>query len=128
MASGQVIGAYGLTEPEAGSDSGGTRTTAKLIEDGPDAGCWVLNGSKRFITNAGEAGTYIVTARTGDREDGSAEISAFILDKDTPGFSVGRLEEKLGLHASNTGELLFQNAKIPADQMLGARGRAGRSS
>ena len=122
MASGKVIGAYGLTEPEAGSDSGGTRTTAKLIEEGPDAGCWVINGSKRFITNAGEAGTYIVTARTGDREDGSAEISAFILDKDTPGFSVGRLEEKLGLHASNTGELLFQNAKIPANQMLGTKG------
>jgi alkylation response protein AidB-like acyl-CoA dehydrogenase len=82
----------------------------------------VINGSKRFITNAGQAGTYIVTARTGDREDGSAEISAFILDKNTPGFSVGRLEEKLGLHASATGELLFQNAKIPADQMLGAKG------
>jgi alkylation response protein AidB-like acyl-CoA dehydrogenase len=121
MASGQVIGAYGLTEPEAGSDSGGTRTTARF-EDGADGGCWVINGSKRFITNAGQAGTYIVTARTGDREDGSAEISAFILDKNTPGFSVGRLEEKLGLHASATGELLFQNAKIPADQMLGAKG------
>src|SRR4029079_10034078 len=63
MASGKVIGAYGLTEPEAGSDSGRTRTTAKF-EDGADGGCWVLNGSKRFITNAGEAGTYIVTART----------------------------------------------------------------
>jgi alkylation response protein AidB-like acyl-CoA dehydrogenase len=122
MASGKIIGAYGLTEPEAGSDSGGTRTTAKLIEDGPDAGCWVINGSKRFITNAGEAGTYIVTARTGDREDGSAEISAFIIEQGTPGFSIGRLEEKLGLHASNTGELLFQNAKIPANQMLGAKG------
>jgi len=121
MASGQVIGAYGLTEPEAGSDSGGTRTTARF-EDGPDGGCWVINGSKRFITNAGQAGTYIVTARTGERNDGSAEISAFILDKDTAGFSVGRLEEKLGLHASATGELLFQNAKIPANQMLGAKG------
>jgi alkylation response protein AidB-like acyl-CoA dehydrogenase len=121
MASGKVIGAYGLTEPEAGSDSGGTRTTAKF-EDGADGGCWVLNGSKRFITNAGEAGTYIVTARTGDREDGSAEISAFIIESGTPGFEIGRLEEKLGLHASNTGELLFQNAKIPANQMLGTKG------
>jgi butyryl-CoA dehydrogenase len=121
MASGKVIGAYGLTEPEAGSDSGGTRTTARF-EDGADGGCWVLNGSKRFITNAGEAGTYIVTARTGDREDGSAEISAFIIEDGTPGFSIGRLEEKLGLHASNTGELLFQNAKIPANQILGAKG------
>ncbi len=121
MASGKVIGAYGLTEPEAGSDSGGTRTTAKF-EEGADGGSWVLNGSKRFITNAGEAGTYIVTARTGDREDGSAEISAFIIEAGNPGFSIGRLEEKLGLHASNTGELLFQKARIPANQMLGAKG------
>ncbi len=121
MASGKVIGAFGLTEPEAGSDSGGTRTTAKL-EDGADGGSWVLNGGKRFITNAGQAGTYIVTARTGDRDDGSAEISAFIIEAGTPGFSIGRLEEKMGLHASATGELLFENARIPADQMLGSKG------
>jgi alkylation response protein AidB-like acyl-CoA dehydrogenase len=121
MASGKVIGAFGLTEPEAGSDSGATRTTAKF-EDGADGGCWILNGRKRFITNAGQAGTYVVTARTGNRDDGSAEISAFILDKDTPGFSIGRLEEKLGLHASATGELLFDNARIPADQILGGKG------
>ena len=63
-----------------------------------------------------------MTARTGDRDDGCAEISAFILEKDTPGFSIGRLEEKLGLHASATGELLFENAKIPADQILGSKG------
>ena len=126
MASGKVIGAYGLTEPEAGSDSGGTRTTARF-EDGPDGGCWILNGRKRFITNAGQAGTYVVTARTGERPDGSAEISAFILDKDTPGFSVGRLEEKLGLHASATGELLFENAKIPGSQMLGAKGEGWKT-
>src|SRR3954468_20396949 len=75
MASGEVIGAYGLTEPSAGSDAGGTRTTARF-EDGPDGGCWVIDGGKRFITNAGQAGTYVVTARTGDRPDGSAEISA----------------------------------------------------
>ena len=121
MASGEVIGAFGLTEPEAGSDSGGTRTTAKL-EDGADGGSWVLNGRKRFITNAGQAGTYVVTARTGDREDGSADISAFIIEAGTPGFSIGRLEEKMGLHASATGELLFENARIPADQILGAKG------
>ena len=121
MASGKVIGAYGLTEPEAGSDSGGTRTTAKF-EEGADGGCWVLNGGKRFITNAGQAGTYIVTARTGERDDGSPEISAFIIEAGTAGFSIGRLEEKMGLHASATGELLFENAKIPVDQMLGAKG------
>ncbi|MDP8905546.1 MAG: acyl-CoA dehydrogenase family protein [Chloroflexota bacterium] len=120
MAQGHVLGAYGLTEPEAGSDSGGTRTSARF-EDG-DGGWWVLNGRKRFITNAGQAGTYIVTARTSGRDDGSPEISAFIVEADTPGFAVGRLEEKLGLHASATGELLFEECRIPADRLLGQRG------
>jgi len=121
MARGEVIGAYGLTEPGAGSDSGGTRTTARH-EDGPDGGTWVIDGGKRFITNAGQAGTYIVTARTGTRDDGSAEISAFIVPADTHGFSVGRLEEKLGLHASATGELSFEDARVPAANLLGERG------
>lgn len=126
MASGQVIGAYGLTEPGAGSDSGGTRTTARL-EDGPDGGTWVIDGGKRFITNAGQAGTYIVSARTGLREGGSPEISAFIVPADTPGFSVGRLEEKLGLHASATGELFFDGARIAAANLLGERGDGFRT-
>jgi alkylation response protein AidB-like acyl-CoA dehydrogenase len=123
MAAGEVIGAYGLTEPGAGSDSGGTRTTARL-DDGPGGGeaAWVIDGGKRFITNAGQAGTYVVTARTGARDDGSAEISAFIVPADTPGFSVGRLEDKLGLHASATGELLFDGARVPAANLLGERG------
>jgi len=121
MARGEVIGAYGLTEPAAGSDSGGTRTTARH-EDGPDGGTWVLDGAKRFITNAGQAGTYIVTARTGNRDDGGAEISAFIVPADTPGFSIGRVEEKLGLHASATGELLFDGARVPAADLLGEQG------
>jgi alkylation response protein AidB-like acyl-CoA dehydrogenase len=121
MASGKVIGAYGLTEPGAGSDSGGTRTTARF-EEGPDGGAWVLDGGKRFITNAGQAGTYVVTARTGDRPDGAPEISAFIVPADTPGFTVGRLEDKLGLHASATGELVFDGARVPAANMLGGRG------
>jgi alkylation response protein AidB-like acyl-CoA dehydrogenase len=117
MAGGDVIGAYGLTEPGAGSDSGGTRTTARQ-----DGDTWVIDGGKRFITNAGQAGTYIVTARTGEREDASPEISAFIVPADTPGFSVGRLEDKLGLHASATGELVFTGARVPAANMLGERG------
>jgi len=121
MASGKVLGAYGLTEPGAGSDAGGTRTTARF-EDGADGGCWVLDGGKRFITNAGQAGTYIVTARTGTTDKGNAEVSAFIVTADTPGFSVGRLEEKMGLHASATGELLFDRAKVPAGNMLGEKG------
>ena len=122
MASGQVLGAYGLTEPGAGSDSGGTRTTAKFDSNGRKGGSWVINGGKRFITNAGQAGTYIVTAKTGAREDGSPEISAFIVEQNAPGFTVGRLEEKMGLHASATGELLFEDCRVPAENMLGAQG------
>ena len=118
MASGKVIGAYGLTEPGAGSDAGGTRTTAEADDDG-----WVLYGSKRFITNAGQAGTYVITARTGSRDNGSAEISAFIVPADTPGFRVARLEDKLGLHASATGELAFDGVKVPRENLLGERGQ-----
>ena len=120
MASGEVLGAYGLTEPGAGSDSRGTRTRAHR-----DGESWVLNGSKRFITNAGVAGTYIVTAVT-DREEGSGKISAFIVEADTPGFSIGRMEEKMGLHASNTGELIFEDARIPAENLLGEEGEGDR--
>jgi alkylation response protein AidB-like acyl-CoA dehydrogenase len=128
MASGQVIGAYGLTEPGAGSDAGGTRTTARLEGDvDGEGGEWVVDGSKRFITNAGQAGTYIITARTGSKDDGTAEISAFILPADTPGFRVVRIEDKLGLHASATGELAFDRCRIPAENLLGDRGDGFRT-
>lgn len=120
LASGEVLGAYGLTEPGAGSDSRGTRTRAR--RDGDE---WVLNGSKRFITNAGVAGTYIVTAVT-DREADSGRISAFIVEADTPGFSIGRMEEKMGLHASNTGELIFEDCRIPAANLLGEEGEGDK--
>jgi alkylation response protein AidB-like acyl-CoA dehydrogenase len=126
MASGKVLGAYGLTESNAGSDAAGTRTTAHH-EPGPDGGTWVINGQKRFITNAGQAGTYIVTARTGTNPDGSGAISAFIVPADTPGFSVGRLEEKLGLHASATGELRFDDVRVPAANLLGEEGAGFRA-
>src|SRR3954447_19034196 len=126
LASGAVIGAYGLTEPGAGSDAGGTRTTARR-ESTPDGDSWVIDGGKRFITNAGQAGTYIVTARTGSTDKGDAEISAFIVPADTPGFSVGRLEEKMGLHASATGELIFERARIPAGNLLGEQGKGFRT-
>ncbi len=125
MASGDVLGAYGLTEPGAGSDAGGTRTVARH-EDGPDGGSWILDGSKRFITNAGEAGTYIVTAKTGENARGEAEITAFIVPSETRGFSIGRLEDKLGLHASATGELQFDAARIPAANLLGEQGEGFR--
>jgi len=126
MASGEVIGAYGLTEPGAGSDAGGTRTTARR-EETPDGDSWVIDGGKRFITNAGQAGTYIVTARTGTTAKGDAEISAFILPADTPGFSIGRVEDKMGLHASATGELIFDGCRIPADNLLGEQGQGFRT-
>jgi alkylation response protein AidB-like acyl-CoA dehydrogenase len=126
MAGGEVIGGYGLTEPGAGSDAGGTRTTARL-EDGADGGTWVIDGGKRFITNAGQAGTYIITARTGSKDDGSAEITAFILPADTAGFRVGRLEDKMGLHASATGELIFDGCRLPAANLLGERGDGFRT-
>jgi alkylation response protein AidB-like acyl-CoA dehydrogenase len=133
MASGQVIGAYGLTEPGAGSDAGGTRTTARWEgENGADwsadaRGEWVIDGSKRFITNAGQAGTYIITARTGTRDDGNPEISAFILPADTPGFRVVRIEDKLGLHASATGELAFDRCRLASENLLGERGDGFRT-
>ena len=120
MASGEVIGAYGLTEPGAGSDSRGTRTRARREGDE-----WVLDGSKRFITNAGVAGTYVVTAVT-EREAESGKISAFIVEAETPGFSIGRMEEKMGLHASNTGELIFEGARIPAENLLGEEGEGDK--
>jgi alkylation response protein AidB-like acyl-CoA dehydrogenase len=126
MASGEVIGAYGLTEPGAGSDAGGTRTTARR-EETPDGDSWVIDGGKRFITNAGQAGTYVVTARTGTTAKGDTEISAFIVPAETPGFSIGRVEEKMGLHASATGELIFDGCRVPAGNLLGKQGEGFRT-
>ena len=122
LASGAMLGAYGLTEPMAGSDAGGTRTTARR-----DGGDWVIDGQKRFITNAGQAGLYILTARTGSNDDGSAQISAFIVPADSQGFSVGRLEEKMGLHASATGELQLDGVRVPAANLLGEEGAGFKS-
>ena len=115
-ASGEVIAAYALTESEAGSDSAAMRTTA--VRDG---GHYVLNGAKRFITNAGVAGTYAVFAKT-DPSAGHAGVSAFMVEADDPGFSVGRLEHKMGIRGSTTGELLFDDCRIPADRLLGREG------
>jgi butyryl-CoA dehydrogenase len=120
LASGAKLGAYGLTEPGAGSDSRGTRTRARREGDE-----WVIDGAKRFITNAGVADIYIVVARTGEAEDDS-QITAFIVEKGTPGFTFGRLEEKMGLHASATGELLFDGCRIPATNLLGTEGEGDK--
>jgi butyryl-CoA dehydrogenase len=120
LASGEKLGAYGLTEPGAGSDSRGTRTRARRDDDS-----WVITGGKRFITNAGAAHTYIVTAVTDATAD-AGRISAFIVERDTPGFSIGRLEEKMGLHASATGELLFEDCRIPLENLLGTEGEGDK--
>jgi alkylation response protein AidB-like acyl-CoA dehydrogenase len=117
LAQGRTMGAFGLTEPSAGSDAGGTRTTAVL--DGEE---WVVNGSKIFITNGKEAETYIVFARTDKEAKKHHGISAFIVEKGTPGFSFGKKEEKMGIRASLTYELVFEDCRIPKANLLGAEG------
>ena len=113
LASGEVLGAYALTEAGSGSDSAAMRTTARLEGDE-----YVLDGSKRFITNAGVAGLYTVFAKT-DPDAGHAGISAFLVEAGTPGFEVARLEEKLGIAGSTTGELVFDGCRVPAANLLG---------
>ena len=115
LATGQVLGAWGLTEPGSGSDAAALVTRAELR-----GGEWVLNGSKAFITNASVASTAVVMARTdGGRSRG---ISAFVVERGAPGFTSGKPYRKLGLHASDTAELIFQDARIPAANLLGERG------
>ncbi len=116
LASGEVLCAYALTEAGSGSDSAAMRTTARL--DGDE---YVLDGTKRFITNAGVAGLYTVFAKT-DPEAGHAGISAFLVEADTPGFEVARLEEKMGIAGSTTGELVFDACRIPVGNRLGEEG------
>ncbi|USK33775.1 acyl-CoA dehydrogenase [Bacillus sp. F19] len=116
MAQGEKIGAYGLTEPGSGSDAGGMRTTAKLNGDH-----YVLNGSKIFITNGGIADTYIVFAVT-DSESKHKGTSAFIVEKDFKGFSVGKKESKLGIRSSPTTEIIFEDCIVPKENLLGQEG------
>jgi hypothetical protein len=116
LASGEAIGCWSLTEPEAGSDAAGTRSTA--VRDGE---CWVINGSKTFTTNAHYADICVGMAMT-DRSAARHGISAFIFEKDTPGFRTGKKENKLGLRASATGEVIFNNCRLPQSQMLGKLG------
>ena len=118
MAQGEKMGAFGLTEPSAGSDAGGTRTTA--VRDGND---WVLNGTKIFITNAGDAETYVVFARTDKEAQKHHGISAFIVEKGTPGFTFGKKEKKMGIRSSPTMELVFENCRIPKENLLGEEGK-----
>ncbi len=120
LASGEWLGAYALTEPGSGSDSAAMRTTARREGDE-----YVLDGSKRFITNAGVAWLYTVFAKT-DPAKGHAGISAFVVEADAPGFEVGRIEPKMGIKGSTTGELFFDACRIPAENLLGEEGEGFR--
>ena len=123
LASGKKLGAFGLTEPGAGTDAQGQQTKAVFDEATNE---WVLNGSKCFITNGKEADVYIIIAVTGKVEKRgrvSKEISAFIVEKGTPGFTFGTKENKMGICASSTYELIFTDCRIPADAILGAKGK-----
>ena len=117
LLAGKKIGAFGLTEPNAGTDAGGQQTRA--IKDGDK---WVLNGSKVFITNGGYASTFVVMAMTDKKKGTHGGISAFIVEKGDEGFSIGKTEDKMGIHASSTTELIFQNCVIPEDRILGEVG------
>jgi alkylation response protein AidB-like acyl-CoA dehydrogenase len=121
LARGDAIGALGLTEPEAGSDAGSTKTTAVL-----DGNEWVLNGAKSLITNGPIAQVVIVIAKTDPSAAGSHGISSFILETDAPGFSVGKLEDKMGLKGSPTSQLFFEDCRIPKENILGKEGEGFR--
>ncbi len=117
LAKGEKLGAFGLTEPNAGTDASGQQTTATLDGDN-----YILNGSKIFITNGGVADTFVVFAMT-DKTKGTKGITAFIVEKEFPGFSIGKHEDKLGIRASSTTELVFENCIVPKENMLGKEGR-----
>jgi len=116
LATGEFIGAWGLTEPNSGSDAGGARCSA--VRKGNN---WVLNGTKTFITNGSYADVYVVVAVT-DKTNGTHGLSAFVVEKGTKGFRPGKKENKLGLRASDTSELIFEDCEIPADHLLGKEG------
>jgi len=120
LATGELLAAYALTEPGSGSDSAAMRTEARREGDE-----YVLDGAKRFITNAGVAGLYTVFAKT-DPEGGHDGISAFVVESGAPGFSVGRIEPKMGIKGSTTGELFFDGCRIPAGNLLGEEGEGFR--
>src|SRR4051794_5510648 len=124
LVTGRALAAFGLTEPEAGSDAGATRTRA-VLEDGPDGGTWVVDGAKAFITNSGTPITSVitVTARTAPRDGGPPEISTLLVPAGTPGLTIDPPYHKLGWHASDTHGLHLDGCRVPAANLLGTRGR-----
>lgn len=125
LARGEMLGAFGLTEPGSGSDAGGMRTTARLDSDGRGGQEWVINGSKAFITNSGTdiTGFIIAACVTGTKESGRPEISTIIVPVGTPGLTVAPAYSKVGWNSSDTHELSFSDCRVPADNLLGERGR-----
>jgi alkylation response protein AidB-like acyl-CoA dehydrogenase len=121
LASGEWLPAYALTEPGSGSDAAAMHSEARREGDG-----YLLNGSKRFITNAGVAGLYVVFAKTDSAAAGHEGISAFVVEADAPGFEVGRIEPKMGIKGSTTGEIFFNDCRVPAENRIGEEGEGFR--
>ncbi|MDR2452520.1 MAG: acyl-CoA dehydrogenase family protein [Candidatus Accumulibacter sp.] len=120
LASGELIASFALTEPEAGSDAAALRASA--VRDGDH---YILNGTKRFITNAPEAGIYTVMARTDPEVKGAGGISAFIVEKDTPGLSVGKCDKKMGQKGAHTADVILENCRVPAANLIGGKEGVG---
>ncbi|MDF0749662.1 acyl-CoA dehydrogenase family protein [Marinobacter sp. 71-i] len=114
MASGELIGSFALTEPDAGSDAGSVATTARL-----DGDHYIINGNKRYITNAPRAGVFTVMARTGTREEGGRGVSAFLVDANLPGISLGKPDKKMGQKGAHTCDVIFENVRVPAEALIG---------
>jgi alkylation response protein AidB-like acyl-CoA dehydrogenase len=123
LARGEYLGSWALTEPDAGSDAGGTKTTAEKADGG-----WVLNGSKKFITHGNLAGTVVVLAKGDPEAPGSKGITSFIVETNSQGFSVGKLEEKMGLRGSPTAELIFEDCFVPDENVTGEVGTGFRQA
>jgi len=116
LATGEIIGSFCLTEPDSGSDAGSLRTTA--VRDGD---CYVLNGTKRFITNAPEAGLYTVMARTDPSQPGAGGVSAILVERGTPGLALGAIDHKMGHKGAHTCDVIFENCRVPAANLIGGR-------
>ncbi|MBI4377344.1 MAG: acyl-CoA dehydrogenase family protein [Elusimicrobia bacterium] len=123
LVSGEALGAWALTEPQAGSDAAGLKTKAVL-----EGGRWVINGSKTFTTQGSVAGVYVIFAQTSDSAGGGRGLTAFVMEKGTPGLSIGKIEKKMGLHASDTAQLHLHDVKVGPEQVVGRVGRGFRDA
>jgi len=120
LASGELIGSFALTEPGSGSDAGSLTTSARR-ESGSDGDVYVVNGTKRYITNAPEAGVFTLMARTDPESKGSSGVTAFIVEADSPGITVGKPDKKMGQRGAHTADVIFENCRVPAENIIGGR-------